>query len=323
MLVVGGTGLLGAASAAELVRRGHAVRALARTRRAVPDGVELHLGDVATMTQTELRALLRGCTAVVFATGLDERINVRKPAYENFSAANNAPLGRLLDAALAEGVRGAVVHGSYFTHLARTRPDLELGRRHPYIHSRLDQAELALAYADRGLDVSVIEIPYVFGVQPGRLPGAAVIVEVVRRMPGVVLWPKGGVAAVTVRQVAQATAGALDVTRGAASYPIVGANLSWTELLGTFLRHLGRPGSRVATIPTPLFGGFARVRDVMLRVRGFEPGLAGSRLGALMSAEASIDPAEGSDLLGVTPDDLDAAIGESVRAVLNERRRRR
>ncbi|WP_425310328.1 NAD-dependent epimerase/dehydratase family protein [Ammonicoccus fulvus] len=314
ILVVGGTGLLGAATAAELVSRGYAVRALARRRRDVPDGVDLRLGDVATLSDVELRALVQGCTGVVFAAGLDERTPVRKPAYDAFVAVNNAPLGRLLEAARAEGVRRVVVLGSYFTHLARTRPDLDLGRWHPYVRSRIDQAELALAYADGGLDVSIIEVPYVFGVgADGALPGVSIMVDAVRRMPGVVLWVSGGVAAVTVGQIAQAVVGALERSEGAASYPVVGANFTWSQLLRVFLRHLDRPRWPIVTVPASVFTVFLVARDLVLRLQGFEPGLDGVRLAALLAADARVDRGP-SDFLGVEPANMDVAIGELVRA---------
>ncbi|MDO5684069.1 MAG: NAD(P)H-binding protein, partial [Propionibacteriaceae bacterium] len=305
---------LGSATAAELVRRGATVRALARRRRGVPAGVDLQLGDVATLPEAELRALVRGCTGVVFAAGLDERTPVRAPAYDAFAAANNAPLARLLDAARAEGVRSVVVLGSYFTHLARTRPDLELGRRHPYIRSRIDQAELALAAADADMAVSIIEVPYVFGVgSDGGLPGVSIMVDAVRRMPGVVLWVSGGVAAVTDGQIAQAVAGALERSTGAASYPVVGANFTWAQLLRVFLRHLGRPRRSIVTVPTWVFTSFLVARDVLTRLRGFEPGLDGVRLADVLAADAQVDRAP-SEFLGVEPANMDAAIGELVRA---------
>lgn len=325
VLVVGGTGLLGAATCAELVARGARVRALARRHRAVPEGVELHLDDLATLPDEELRALVRGCAGVVFAAGLDERTPVRKPAYDAFVAGNNAPLARLLDAARAEGVRRVVVLGSYFTHLARVRPDLELGRWHPYIRSRLDQAELALAYAGHDMDVSIIEVPYVFGVAAdGGLPGVSIMVDAVRRMPGVVLWVSGGVAAVTADQVARAVVGALERPRGAVSYPVVGANFTWAQLLRVFLRHLGRPRWPILTVPTPVFTVFLVARDLLSRMRGFDPGLDGVRLAEVLAADARIDRAP-SAFLGVEPDNMDAAIGELVRAAsgVSERHPRR
>lgn len=315
--IIGGTGLLGAAAAEEFLRLGYGVRVLARTHQAVPAGVELQLGDLTSLPEDDLRALLRGCVGVVFAAGIDERQDLPKPAYAKFVAANVTTLERVLSAAHAVGVRRAVVHGSYFNHLARRRPELELGRWHPYVRSRLQQAELALSYAEKGMDVAVLELPYIFGVQQGRRPVWAFLVKILRRMPLVAFWSPGGTAAVTVRQVAQATVGALERNRGGHNYPIGWVNLTWTELLGAFHRHLGHPRWRVVTVPVPVFSVFSQIRDRVIRAKGFEPGLVGWKLAELMSQRTYIDAAEGSVPLGVTHDDVDAAIGESVRASLD------
>ena len=57
------------------------------------------------------------------------------------------------------------------------------------------------------------------------------LVENIRSMKGVTLWPKGGSTMVTIRQVGQALAGALERNRGGNCYPIGWYNMSWKEML--------------------------------------------------------------------------------------------
>lgn len=60
----------------------------------------------------------------------------------------------------------------------------------------------ALSFADDDFSVGVLELPYIFGTQPGRKPVWVFLVEQVRQMKGATLYPRGGTTMVTVRQVA-------------------------------------------------------------------------------------------------------------------------
>ena len=40
--------------------------------------------------------------------------------------------------------------------------------KHPYIRSRIAQEQSALSFADDEMSVCVLELPYIFGTQPGR-----------------------------------------------------------------------------------------------------------------------------------------------------------
>ena len=42
-----------------------------------------------------------------------------------------------------------------------------------------------MSYADDGFDVAVLELPYIFGTQPGRKPVWVFLVENIRSMKGV------------------------------------------------------------------------------------------------------------------------------------------
>ena len=53
------------------------------------------------------------------------------------------------------------------------------------------------------------------------------------------MWPRGGTAMVTVKQVGQAIAGAVERNKGGKCYPIGYYNLTWKELLSTFHKYMG------------------------------------------------------------------------------------
>ena len=230
ILMIGGTGLLGSQAARELISRGHSVHSIALPP--LPDGallppeMTLTLKNSNDMMDDELRAAFAGMDGFIFAAGVDERIEGPSPIYDFFKKYNITPLERMLRLAKESGVKHAVIAGSYFSYFAKKYPNMELTRWHPYIRSRIDQENMAFSFADENFAVSVLELPYIFGTQKGRKPVWVFLVEMLLKMKGAILYPKGGTAMVTVRQVGQAFAGALERGRGATAYPIGWFNLT-------------------------------------------------------------------------------------------------
>lgn len=316
VLLIGGTGLLGSQTARELISRGHSVHSIALPP--VPEGallppeMTLTLKDSNQMTDEELKALLRGMDGFIFAAGVDERIEGPSPIYEFFKKYNITPLERMLRLAKESGVKHAVIAGSYFSYFARKWPQMELTKWHPYIRSRIDQEEMALSFADENFDVAILELPYIFGAQKGRKPVWVFLVEMLRGMKGAVFYPHGGTAMVTVRQVGQAFAGALERNFGGNAYPIGWFNLTWKEMIAIMNKYMGVPGKKIVTIPDFLFATTAKKIDRQRRKTGAEGGLLMSKFVSMQTAKLFIDRSEACMALGVTDDDIDAAIGESV-----------
>lgn len=318
VLIIGGTGLLGSQAARELISRGHSVAGLALPpkMRDTPPEMELTFGSYLAMADGELLALLEGCEGLVFAAGVDERVEGPPPIYELFKKFNVTPLTRILRLAKRTGVRRAVICGSYFSYFDRIWPELELSKWHPYIQSRRDQEAVALSFADDGFAVSILELPYIFGAQPGRKPVWVFLVEYIRKMRPFTFYPRGGTAMVTVRQVGQAVAGALERGQGGTCYPIGYDNLTWKEMLTLFHKHMGTPDKKIVTIPTFAFALFSRRLQKQQRANSIEGGLNLAKFPALQTRNQFIDKSLGCDPLGVTPDDIGEAIGQSVRLSL-------
>lgn len=177
----------------------------------------------------------------------------------------------------------------------------------------MEQQELALGFADSEFDVAVLELPYIFGTQPGRKPVWVFLVKLLRGMKPFTFYPAGGSAMVTARQVGQAIAGALEINRGGKAWPIGYENRSWKQLLAAFHVGMGCPNKKIVTIPPFVFAlgtFFLRLKD---RLQGYEGGLNLPRFARAMSREAYIDKALASLPLGVMEDNLDAAIRASVK----------
>ena len=316
ILMIGGTGLLGSQAARELISRGHSVHSIALPPlpegALLPPEMTLTLKNSNDMTDDELRGLFKGMDGFIFSAGVDERIEGPSPIYDFFKKYNITPLERMLRLAKESGVKHAVIAGSYFSHFAKKYPQMELSRWHPYIRSRLDQESMALSFADENFDVSILELPYIFGAQKGRKPVWVFLIEMLLGMKGAILYPRGGTAMVTVRQVGQAFAGVLERGRGGNAYPIGWFNLTWKEMITIMNRYMGVPNKKIITIPDFLFALSAKQIEKKHRSKGTEGGLMMTKFVQMQTMNLFIDKGEACLPLGVTDDDIDAAIGESV-----------
>ena len=141
-----------------------------------------------------------------------------------------------------------------------------------------------------------------------------VLAGMLRRMKPFVFYPAGGTAAVTVRQVGEALAGALETNRGGNAIPLGMANLTWKKMLASFQDGMGLPRRPVVTVPVWAFALAGAAIKLQKKRQGLEGGLDLPRFARAMSREMFIMPEEGALSLGVTPDDIDAAIAQSARA---------
>ena len=185
IFMIGGTGLLGSEAAKELIARGHEVSSLALpplpAGAMLPPEMKLEFGNYLEMSDEELKGHLTGCEGFVFAAGVDERVEGPAPIYDLYKKYNIDPVKRLLALCRDCGVQHVAICGSYFSYAAKKWPEKELTKWHPYIRSRIDQEEAAMAFA-KDMDVAVLELPYIFGTQPGRKPVWVFLVENVMSM---------------------------------------------------------------------------------------------------------------------------------------------
>ena len=316
VFMIGGTGLLGSEAAKELIARGHEVSSIALpplpAGAVLPPEMKLEFGNYLEMSDDELKKNLEGCEGFVFAAGVDERVEGPAPIYELYRKYNIDPVKRLLALCKECGVKHAVICGSYFSYAAKKWPEKELTKWHPYIRSRIDQENVAMSFAGEDLDVAVLELPYIFGTQPGRKPVWVFLVEQVMGMKGVTMYPKGGSTMVTVRQVGQAIAGALERNKGGRCYPIGYYNMTWVELLKIVHKYLDCPQKKIITIPNWMYamGGKNIMKEQ--EKNGIQGGLNMVKFTDIMCSSLFISKQEGCVELGVEPDDIDGAIGDSI-----------
>ena len=319
VFMIGGTGLLGAKAAEIFLERGHKVTAVALPPlpegAPLPAGMEIELCDLYQKTDEEILEMLRGKDCFVFAAGVDERVEFPAPVYDAYHKYNIRPLQRILPLCKAAGVKKAVVLGSYFSYLAKTCPEMQLTQKHPYIRSRVDQEEIALSYADENFDVAVLELPYIFGTQPGRKPVWVILIEQLKRMDSLpfTMYPAGGTAMLTVRQVGQVIVGAAEKSTGAKAWPIAMYNMTWKEFLKIVYEARGM-GSKRKILSIPPWAMKMGVKDVVKEyaAKGIEGGLDPLELPYIMDLNLFI-PDSFSRELGAEDDDIRSAIFDSIR----------
>lgn len=314
VFILGGTGLLGQACAKLLIENGHFVGSFSLTPPRQADVVEkMHLtvGNLYKYSDEEIKNLMQHYDAFVFAAGVDERVEFPAPVYDYYHKYNIQPLERLIPLLKEAGVSQLVVMGSYFTHFEEKWPNLKLYENHPYIRSRVDQKNLALSSADENFKVSVLELPYIFGIQEGRMPVWEVYVKLLAKMEKKVYFSKGGTTMVTVRQVAQAVYGALTKTKTSKAYPVGWYNKTWKELFAIANKAMGSPNKKIVSIPTwavAIAGKFLKKAYIK---KGIEPGLDPSKFAKLQASFTYIPPQVIRDQLGVTADDINKEIEKS------------
>jgi dihydroflavonol-4-reductase len=314
VFIIGGTGFLGYHAAVEFLQNGWQVTAAGLPPGPPPglfsDSVNVVIQDLSRLSEAALISLFTGHDAVVFAAGLDDRIPQKRPAYPKFHDANVKMCSRILGSACKAGIRRAVVLGSYFAHFDRLWPHLELARRHPYIRSRVEQERLVTSIP--GLEVSILELPYIFGDTLGRPPLWLPLVKYIRASP-IIFYMDGGTACITARTVGQAIVGAVERGEAGKCYPIGDVNFTWTELL----EHLARAdGRRIKVIKLPVWLIKAALFLVSLieRLRGFEGGLNPRFFAPLQTANTFIDPIPSMQALGFGSGDLEDAFRKTIQS---------
>jgi hypothetical protein len=175
---------------------------------------------------------------------------------------------------------------------------------------------MALSFTDENFNIAILELPYIFGIQEGREPVWTIIVKAIRGMKGITMYPKGGTTMVTKKQVAQAIAGAIEKVKGGQCIPIGWYNMPWKEFLAIVHKNMGMPERKIITIPNWLLNLGIKSIEKQLRDDNSdnnEGGIYLPKFSDIQSAQTYIDRSIGCDLLGVEEDNIEEAIGESIR----------
>lgn len=243
VFIAGGTGLIGYHSALAFLSGGDTVKALSIEDIPLgdwfPRGIKLIYGDLFSMSEEELTELIHGCEAFVYALGPDDRVTPEAPAYEFFHERLVEKCTSAVRAAKKAGVKKCVVLNSYFAYFDRLHPEWNLLRHHPYIECRVEQAVSAIAEGGSGMDVCILELPYIFGTMPERVPlWKSILIDRLRKSK-IMFFPRGGSAMISVRHVAEAVYGAVHYGVHGTRYTVGDVNMEWKEMLRLMLQAMG------------------------------------------------------------------------------------
>ncbi len=319
VFMVGGTGLLGCEAAKVLIARGHKVTTVALPPlpegAPIPEEMEILFQNINDISDEELAKLLEGKDVFIYAAGVDERVEFPAPVMDYYNKFNIAPLKRIFPICKKVGIKRAVVLGSYFAYLSKLRPDMKLPERNPYFKSRLMQEEVCESFADDNFSVAVLELPYIFGTQPGRKPVWTILIEQIAFMDKwpFTMYPKGGTAMLTCRQVGQAIAGAAERQKsGFEAIPISMYNMKWNDFLAIVYKARGMAGRKIVNVP-PWMMRFGMIKpDLDYKKRKIDSGMDVYNLPDIMDLDLFINDAY-CRALGVEDDDIDAAIEDSIK----------
>ncbi len=319
VFMIGGTGLLGSEAARIFIERGHEVTSVALPPlpqgAPIPEEMNLEFCNIYEKSDDEILAMLEGQDCFVFAAGIDERVEFPAPVYDAYYKYNIQPLERILPLCKKAGLKSAVILGSYFAYLAKERPDMKLTEKHPYIRSRIDQENVAFSFADDNFDVSVLELPYIFGTQPGRKPVWVILIEQIKRMDKLpfTMYPGGGTAMLTVRQVGEVIVGAAEKSKGAKAWPISMYNQTWKEFLKIVYNARGMGADRkiISVAPWMMRMGLGGVKKEYAE-KGIESGIDVDGLADIMGLNLFIPDSYAKEL-GATEDNIEAAIFDSIK----------
>ncbi len=320
IFMIGGTGLLGCEAATQLIKKGHKVTTVALPPlpegAPIPEEMDIIFGDINKKSDEEIEEMLKGNDVFIYAAGVDERVEFPAPVMDYYNKFNIAPLKRIFPLCKKVGVKRAVVLGSYFAYLSKCRPDMRLTQKNPYFKSRMMQEEVCSAACDDNFSCAVLELPYIFGTQPGRKPVWVILIEQIKMMDSwpFTMYPKGGTAMLTCRQVGQAIAGAaLSNKKGFEAIPISMYNMKWDKFLKIVYaaRGMGDDRKIVGVSPTMMKMGMIKVA-ADYKKRGIDSGMDPFNLPDIMDIDLFINN-EYTKALGVEEDDIEAAITDSIK----------
>ena len=276
IMIVGGTGFLGYHSLLEALKRGHEVNALAIDDVELgdwyPKEVNIEFGDVFELSEEDLLERLAGYDWMIYAVGPDDRITPNAPAYEFFHTRLVDAVEKVTTAARKAGVKKIVILNSYFAYFDRIWPEKGLSKHHPYIRCRVEQAEKVIAAGKNEMSVIIIELPYIFGSMPNRIPlWKDVLLDRFARGK-IIFFPKGGTNMIAVEHVAEAIIGALEHGEHGKRYTVGDENHSFNEMLEMMMSAIGE-NKKIINIPRFLavLAGMMIERD--FKKKGLEGGL--------------------------------------------------
>jgi len=240
ILIVGGTGLVGAQASLLLSGEGHQVTVMARKPSQAPAVAALPFvaGDYVNDDPSTFN--LAQYDALVFCAGADIRYLPQDGSVtpqDFYREVNDRAVPTFIEAAKAAGVGRVIYISTFYPQLAPEK----IGEC-PYVTSRHNTNEAVLALASVGFNVCSLSLPFILGRVEGLEVGHidALVAYAKGQLEGLpVFAPRGGTNHMSSVSVAHAISSALKKAEPGRDYLLGDANLSWQGYLETWFSAVG------------------------------------------------------------------------------------
>lgn len=321
VFIVGGTGFIGYYTVMEFLKNEYAVTTISLPDIKIgdwfPKEVTITYGNVFEMNNDDLKEMFLGYDVMVYAIGPDDRYTPKKPAHEYFYKYLVEGSGRVVSAARQAGVKKCIVLNSYFSYFDRMYPERNLLKRHSYIKCRVAQATRVISEGKDLMDVVILELPYIFGCMPERVPLFKDILVKMLYEKNIIFFPKGGTNMIAVENVAKAIMGAAKKGEHGVRYTIGDVNMSWVDMIKIMLEAMDMSHKKIITIPNFLANIIGKKMKREEEKQGLESGLDLVNLFRDIQCRYSyFDPTESKEILGYNGGGIKKAIKDTTKACL-------
>jgi dihydroflavonol-4-reductase len=239
VVILGGTGFLGYYTALAALKKGWEVGSIAypdiKLGDWYPKEIKTQEADFFNDSEEKLTEMMKGYDYMVYSVGPDDRVTPKAPAQAFFYDRLVTACAKCFRAAEKAGVKKAVVYNSYFTYFNDLYPEAHLAQNHIYVACRVAQAKL-LNEQKKSMEVVVLELPYIFGCMPERMPlWKNVFLDRFAFKKKIIFFPKGSTSMIAVEHVGEAGVGALEYGKDGAYYPVADENHDYNWMLNTMM----------------------------------------------------------------------------------------
>ncbi len=323
IMIVGGTGFLGYHALQVALQRGYSVNALAIDDVVLgdwyPKEVNVEYGDVFELSEENLTERFKGYDSMVYAVGPDDRITPSIPAYNFFYDRLVVACEKVVIAARKAGIKKCVILNSYFAYFDRIWPERELSKNHPYIRCRVEQAERTIAAGNGKMSVMILELPYIFGSMPNRMPLWKDVFLDRFAKNKTIYFPQGGTNMISADHVGEAIIGALENGKHGERYTVGDENHSFNEMIEMMFSAINE-SKKIVDIPRFLAVIAGSMINRGWRKKGLEGGLDAKYLMRdIMTQDLYFESTETAKILGYKRGGLKEAIIKTMKACYPEK----
>jgi len=235
IMILGGTGFLGYYTALAALKKGYEVGSISvddiNLKGWFPSEIKTQFGDLFSLDEDKLAEMMKGYDYMVYSVGPDDRVTPPAPAKAFFFDRLVTACAKCFRAAEKAGVKKAVVYNSYFNYFNTLYPDAHLAENHVYVAARVAQGKI-LNEQKKNMEVVVLELPYIFGSMPERMPlWKGVFLDRFAYNKKIIFFPKGSTSMIAVEHVGEAGVGAIEFGKDGAYYPVADENHTFNWML--------------------------------------------------------------------------------------------